>query len=361
LLSKRTTVEQIDAWRAAKSETENLEFKEAKNQFDFGDLLSYCVAIANERGGILLLGVANRPPRSVVGTKAFLNTVKTAQDIFNKLHFRVDVEEVQHPDGRVLVFHIPSRPIGHPHELDGAYYMRSGESLVAMTPDQLKQIFEEKGAESYRKKTKRIIIALVAVLVLVGVGAAWFKYQALTHVPRQRDVALSPGPTETHQTLGNPTAVVKHPEQKPNTESYDTNNKSETKASSLPSKTLPTGKSQQPSLPPNSGKLTISQTSKTSTRADAPYETEIVIQTTESFPTLKMLVQCDKPLLDVQPSIGGTTGTVQMMVGFGILKEHPSVIAYSYGSSTPPFSPANPVVIDVWSKEPVTCKQVTTF
>lgn len=123
----------------------------------------------------------------------------------------------------------------------------------------------------------------------------------------------------------------------------------------------PVKEPQKPSLPPNNGKLKISQTPKTSTRADAPYETEVVIQTTDIFPSLKMLVQCDGPVVDAQPSIGGTMGTVQMMISFGVLRDHPNVIAYSYGSSTPPFGPANPVVINVWSKAPITCDQVATF
>jgi hypothetical protein len=54
----------------------------------------------------------------------------------------------------------------------------------------------------------------------------------------------------------------------------------------------PPKETQQPSLPPNNGQLKISQTRKTSTRADAPYETEVVIQTTDIFPSLKMLVAC---------------------------------------------------------------------
>jgi ATP-dependent DNA helicase RecG len=65
-----TTANQIDTWRAAKSETENLEFKEAKSSFPFENLLDYCVAIANERGGKLLLGITDKPPRRVVGTRA---------------------------------------------------------------------------------------------------------------------------------------------------------------------------------------------------------------------------------------------------------------------------------------------------
>jgi hypothetical protein len=209
LLSRPTTVEQIDAWRAAKSETEKLEFKEAKNQFDFNALLAYCVAIANERGGILLLGIANRHPRPVVGTKAFLNVVKTTENIFNKLRFRVDIEEVQHPDGRVLVFHIPSRPTGHPYQLEGSYYMRSGESLVAMTPDQIKQIVTEEGSG-----VRKAIVSIVVVLVLSVIGFLSFKYWDATHKPRQRDVEVAP--TETHPTTDKPTAVIEHPEQQPN-------------------------------------------------------------------------------------------------------------------------------------------------
>jgi Putative DNA-binding domain len=139
----KTTTEQIDIWRAAKSEDGHLEFKEAKNNFNTETLLRYCNAIANERGGVLLLGVVNRPPRPVVGTQAFLNPIKISERLFNKLHFQVEVEEVQHPGGRVVVFHIPARPVGYAYPLDGAYYMRSGESLVTMSPDRLKRIFAE--------------------------------------------------------------------------------------------------------------------------------------------------------------------------------------------------------------------------
>jgi len=46
----------IDAWRTAPTEHANLEFKEAKSTFDFDRLCQYCVALANEGGGHLLLG-----------------------------------------------------------------------------------------------------------------------------------------------------------------------------------------------------------------------------------------------------------------------------------------------------------------
>ncbi|WP_293675090.1 ATP-binding protein, partial [Thiolapillus sp.] len=65
------TPEQIDLWRTMPSENQHLEFKEAKNQFDSRKLYRYCVALANEEGGFLVLGIADKPPRPVVGSNAF--------------------------------------------------------------------------------------------------------------------------------------------------------------------------------------------------------------------------------------------------------------------------------------------------
>jgi len=138
-----TTPAQIDLWRSAPSEHQRLEFKEAKNQLDSQKLFRYCVAIANEGGGQLVLGIKNAHPRDVVGTSAFQDPIGTAERIFNAVGFRVDVEEVAHPDGRVVVFRIPSRPKGTAYNLDGAYLMRSGEELVPMSEDQLRKIFAE--------------------------------------------------------------------------------------------------------------------------------------------------------------------------------------------------------------------------
>jgi len=138
-----TTPEQIDLWRQSPSEHQRLEFKEAKTQFDNRSLYEYCVAIANEGGGYLLLGIAAKPPRPIVGTKAFNNPVAMAEKLFQAVGFRVDIDEVAHPDGRVLVFHIPSRPRGTAYHFDGKYLMRAGEALVPMSEDQLRRIFAE--------------------------------------------------------------------------------------------------------------------------------------------------------------------------------------------------------------------------
>jgi ATP-dependent DNA helicase RecG len=138
------TPEQIDQWRSSPSETEILEFKEAKTQYDSEKLFAYCVAIANEGGGRLLLGIKDKPvPRPIVGTQAFPDLNAVSLSIFNKLHFRVRVEECLHSAGRILVFRIPSRPVGSPYSLEGQFLMRCGESTIPMTEDKLREIFSE--------------------------------------------------------------------------------------------------------------------------------------------------------------------------------------------------------------------------
>ena len=138
-----TTPEQINLWRSAPSEHQRLEFKEAKTQFDFRTLCKYCVALANEGGGQLLFGIADKPPRPVVGSAAVNDPIGMAEKLFQTLGFRVDVEAVTHPDGRVVVFHIPSRPRGTAYHLEGTYFMRAGEELQPMSEDQLRRIFAE--------------------------------------------------------------------------------------------------------------------------------------------------------------------------------------------------------------------------
>ncbi len=143
VLSMVTTVEQLEAWMQAGPEDEHLEFKAARTQFDGDTLARYCVALANERGGKLILGVSDKRPRKVVGTNAFLNPGKIEQWLLDKLGFRVDAEEVPHPDGRVVVFHVPSRPLGKALSHEGRHWMRVGESLVEMTWDQIAAICAE--------------------------------------------------------------------------------------------------------------------------------------------------------------------------------------------------------------------------
>ncbi len=136
------SVHQLQEWLGAK-ENEHLEFKEAKQNFHFEKLVKYCAALANEGGGSIVLGVTDKRPRRIVGSQAFLDLERTKAGIIGKLHLRIEASEIAHPDGRVLVFTVPPRPIGVPIAVEGAYWMRAGEELAPMTHDLLLRIFDE--------------------------------------------------------------------------------------------------------------------------------------------------------------------------------------------------------------------------
>ncbi|MEW6359299.1 MAG: ATP-binding protein [Planctomycetota bacterium] len=139
-------LQQLAAWLQA-DEGERLEFKEAKGSYHFDKLVEYCAALANEGGGKFVLGVTDKMPRRVVGTQAFTQIGRTKRGLVDRLRLRIDAEEIPHPGGRVLVFHVPPRPLGMAIPVDGAYLMRSGDTLAPMTPDMLKRIFEEAGPD----------------------------------------------------------------------------------------------------------------------------------------------------------------------------------------------------------------------
>ncbi len=136
------TSQRLQEWLNAK-EDEHLEFKEAKANFHFEKLVKYCATLANEGGGSIVLGVTDQPPRRVVGSAAFADLERTKAGLIDKLRLRIEAQEIAHHDGRVLVFTAPSRPIGIPVAVEGAYWMRAGEDLVPMTPDMLRRIFDE--------------------------------------------------------------------------------------------------------------------------------------------------------------------------------------------------------------------------
>ncbi len=182
-----TTLEDLNNWIIT-PENEHVEFKEAHNNFNTEKLMKYCVAIANEKGGHLVLGISNSIPRKIIGTSVFTNVEEIKHRILDRLHFRVDVTELSHSDGRILVFQIPSRPIGHPYNFEGAYLMRSGESLVPMTQDQLKRIFAE-GESDFLERNATDMINADEVIALLDIQK-FFDLIKLS-LPATRDAILN--------------------------------------------------------------------------------------------------------------------------------------------------------------------------
>ncbi|MCX5809779.1 MAG: putative DNA binding domain-containing protein [Proteobacteria bacterium] len=143
-VSSDALIQELELWLQAK-EGEHFEFKEAKNTFHFGDLLKYCCALSNEGGGKMILGVSDKRPRKIVGSNAFLQPEDTRRSLMEKLHLVVDFEVIHHPNGRVLVFEVPSRPVGTAIRCDGVYWSREGDSLVHMSDAKLRNVFAEAG------------------------------------------------------------------------------------------------------------------------------------------------------------------------------------------------------------------------
>lgn len=169
-----TTLQEFQSHLAA-NEGSHLEFKEAKQNFHFEELVKYCAALANEGGGKIILGVTDKKPRRVVGSQAFTDLERTRQGLVERLHLRCDAEEFPHPNGRVLISHAPPRPVGMPIQYQGAYWMRSGDALVPMTPDMLKRIFAESGPDFSAEPCGKAAITDLLPAAIEDFRARWIK------------------------------------------------------------------------------------------------------------------------------------------------------------------------------------------
>lgn len=132
----------------ASTETEVLEFKEAKNSFDIEKLGKYFSALCNEANLVgkerayLLFGI--KDDRSVVGTNILdkeINRIKlgVSQGVSPSLSF-IDVEQHNIDGKRVLCFIIPAAPRGMPVAWKDHYYGRNGESLSGLDIGEIERI-----------------------------------------------------------------------------------------------------------------------------------------------------------------------------------------------------------------------------
>jgi ATP-dependent DNA helicase RecG len=141
-----TTPEQFQVL-LADAEGRHTEFKAATGSFPFEDLIKYCVALANEGGGTIVLGVTDRRPREVIGTRAFDEPGRTEARLYERLRQRVPIEEYHHAGKRVLLVHVPGHLPGTAWQHEGSFWMRAGDALVPMSDDQLRRIHEETGPD----------------------------------------------------------------------------------------------------------------------------------------------------------------------------------------------------------------------
>ena len=70
-------------------------------------------------GGRVVLGVTDKPPRRIVGTRRVSEPEKESSRLTDRLRYIKVRCEVTTPSGRVLVFRVPGRPRGLLIEING--------------------------------------------------------------------------------------------------------------------------------------------------------------------------------------------------------------------------------------------------
>ena len=141
-------------------ESEVVEFKEAKNDFDFHKLGKYFSALSNEanlkkvKSAWLVFGVEDKK-HDVVGThyrleQKKLNSLKgeIAKKATEGITF-VEIYEVNTPKGRVVLFQIPPAPKGIPVAFEGHYYGRDGEELSPLNIEEIERIRGQANREDW--------------------------------------------------------------------------------------------------------------------------------------------------------------------------------------------------------------------
>lgn len=142
------------------AENEVVEFKEAKNGYDFTKLGKYFSALSNEANlkgkpyAWLVFGVENIK-HSIVGShfrpqRKDLDSLKSeiANKTTNRITF-IEIYELNEPEGRVVMFQIPAAPKGFPIAFDGHYYGRDDEELSPLNLEEIERIRAQSTAEDW--------------------------------------------------------------------------------------------------------------------------------------------------------------------------------------------------------------------
>ena len=140
----------LQQFLSTNDENEILEYKEAKNQYDFDKIGKYFSALSNEANLIgkseawLIFGI--KDDKSVVGTNFRTDTkslhnlkAEVANHTTNRITFK-EIYETELDGKRVVLFQIPSAPLGIPIAWKGHYYGRDSSELQPLNLEELERI-----------------------------------------------------------------------------------------------------------------------------------------------------------------------------------------------------------------------------
>lgn len=151
----------IDELRLMKESEDHVEFKKGEHgniAYDGGTkckpadrrrcILGYVIALCNEGGGRLVIGMEDKYPHKVVGTKQNEGSLGQLEaDIYRDCGIRPQIyelyEDEQNKTGRVLVIEVQGRPAGKMFKFEDVALMRVGEELRPMSDEKYRQIIHE--------------------------------------------------------------------------------------------------------------------------------------------------------------------------------------------------------------------------
>jgi len=153
----KQTLQQL---RNLTAETEVVEFKEARNNYDFSKLGKYFSALCNEANlngkpfAWLVFGIENKHHNIVNSQfrpqRKDLDSLKSeiANKTTNRITF-IEIYELHLPEGRVIMFQIPAAPKGFPIAFEGHYYGRDSEELVPLNLEEIERIRAQAATEDW--------------------------------------------------------------------------------------------------------------------------------------------------------------------------------------------------------------------
>jgi ATP-dependent DNA helicase RecG len=147
----------IDILKKLKESEDKVEFKKGEGgniSYDGGSkpkpserrrcILGYVIALCNEGGGYLVIGMSDNYPHEVIGTKQSFNAIGELESkIYTDTSIRPKVYELFENEKRVLVIEVPSRPAGKVFKFEDVPLMRVGEELKPMSDGVYLKIIQE--------------------------------------------------------------------------------------------------------------------------------------------------------------------------------------------------------------------------
>lgn len=151
----------IEQLKYCKESEDKVEFKKGEHgnvAYDGGSrlkpserrrcILGYVTALCNEKGGSLVIGMEDKYPHKVVGTRQNENsTGELEANIYRDTGIRPKIYELYEDEaekkGRVLVIDVPPRPAGTVFKFEDVPLMRVGEELIPMSDEVYLSIIQE--------------------------------------------------------------------------------------------------------------------------------------------------------------------------------------------------------------------------